>query len=149
MARWKIKFNAAHGKNLSDSIMSLIKDFKLYRVGWKDIGNVFELYNSFMPWVFNDKFLSIRFEDLVGPNGGGTLESQQKTIYEIADFIGVRVDEKRITDVVNDIFGGTPTFNEGQIDGWKKYFTDEHKKAFKKVAGRLLIDLGYEKDLNW
>lgn len=41
------------------------------------------------------------------------------------------------------------TFRKGQTGGWKKHFTSDQKKLFKKVAGQLLIDLGYEKDFNW
>ena len=43
----------------------------------------------------------------------------------------------------------SPTFRSGKTGVWKKYFTDEHKKIFKDVAGDLLIKLGYEKDNDW
>ncbi|HSM84450.1 MAG TPA: sulfotransferase, partial [Nodosilinea sp.] len=38
---------------------------------------------------------------------------------------------------------------KGSIGGWQKYFKDSHKQAFKRVAGDLLIDLGYETNLDW
>ena len=41
------------------------------------------------------------------------------------------------------------TFRTGQIGGWKNAFTAEHTDAFKRVAGHLLIELGYEKDYDW
>lgn len=41
------------------------------------------------------------------------------------------------------------TARKGIIGDWKNYFTDAHKKKFKAIAGDLLIELGYEKDLNW
>jgi hypothetical protein len=43
----------------------------------------------------------------------------------------------------------SPTFRSGKTGEWKKYFTDEHKKIFKEVAGDLLIKLGFETDQNW
>ncbi len=43
----------------------------------------------------------------------------------------------------------SPTFRSGKTGEWKKYFTDEHKKIFKEVAGDLLVKLGYEKDNAW
>lgn len=43
----------------------------------------------------------------------------------------------------------SPTFRTGKTGEWKKYFKEEHKKIFKEVAGQLLIDLGYEKTLDW
>lgn len=150
MARWKIKFNANNGMDLNDTIMSLINDSVLYRIGWKDVGNIFDLYKSFMPWALsNNKFLSIRFEDLVGPMGGGDSDIQYKTVCRMAKFLGVKIGKRKIEEVINKLFGGTATFNEGQISGWKKYFTNQHKKEFKNYAGQLLIDLDYEKDFNW
>jgi sulfotransferase 6B1 len=41
------------------------------------------------------------------------------------------------------------TFRKGQAGGWKSFFTEEHKEAFKKRAGNTLITSGYEKDLSW
>ena len=41
------------------------------------------------------------------------------------------------------------TFNTGGIKKWEKIFNDEHKDLFKKYAGELLVELGYEKDYDW
>jgi len=43
----------------------------------------------------------------------------------------------------------SPTFRSGKTGEWKKYFTPEHKKIFKDVAGDLLVRLGYEQSNNW
>ena len=43
----------------------------------------------------------------------------------------------------------SPTFRSGKTGEWNKYFTEEHKKTFKDVAGDLLVKLGYEKDNDW
>jgi sulfotransferase 6B1 len=43
----------------------------------------------------------------------------------------------------------SPTFRQGKSGGWRKHFTPEIRDLFKQTAGQLLIDLGYEKDLNW
>jgi sulfotransferase 6B1 len=41
------------------------------------------------------------------------------------------------------------TFRSGQKAGWQKEFTDEHSRLFDRVAGDLLIELGYERDHSW
>ena len=41
------------------------------------------------------------------------------------------------------------TKRKGIVGDWRNLFTQNHKDYFKEVAGQLLIDLGYEKDLNW
>ncbi len=43
----------------------------------------------------------------------------------------------------------SPTFRSGKSGGWRKAFTEEHKRLFKEVAGDLLIKLGYETNSDW
>lgn len=40
-------------------------------------------------------------------------------------------------------------YRSGTHGDWEKYFNQNHKDSFKNIAGQLIIDLGYEKDLNW
>jgi hypothetical protein len=41
------------------------------------------------------------------------------------------------------------TFRKGQPGSWQEYFTAKNKEIFKQIAGDLLIQMGYEKDLSW
>ena len=41
------------------------------------------------------------------------------------------------------------TKRKGIVGDWRNLFTQKHKDYFKEFAGQLLIELGYEKDLNW
>jgi hypothetical protein len=41
------------------------------------------------------------------------------------------------------------TFRSGKTGAWHEYFSEEHKKLFKDVAGDLLVRLGYEKNNDW
>lgn len=40
-------------------------------------------------------------------------------------------------------------YRAGRVSDWMKYSNDDFKTWFKEEAGQALIDLGYEKDLNW
>jgi len=40
-------------------------------------------------------------------------------------------------------------YRKGQQGDWMNHFNSKHKEVFKEKYGQLLIDLGYEKDLNW
>jgi Sulfotransferase domain len=40
-------------------------------------------------------------------------------------------------------------YRKGESGDWKEHFTNQHKDYFKEHFGTLLIELGYEKDLNW
>lgn len=107
------------------------------------------LYKNYLAWMNVPGMLSIRFEDLIGPDGGGNQQAQDRTIQQIAKHIGLKLSREQLEHVKKQLFGGTGTFRKGVIGQWKRYFTDEHKKVFKEVAGQLLIDLGYEKDMEW
>ena len=113
------------------------------------IKNIYNWYNLWLPWISYPLALLIRFEDLVGENGGGSYEKQLDTIKKIAQHVKIELTDKRAEEIAETLFGDTTTFREGQIGSWKKHFTQEQKELFKKHGGELLIQLGYEEDLNW
>ena len=66
------------------------------------------------------------------------------TFFNMTDLIDVLISQNQKIH--------TYTVNESDyidIGQWKEYFTEKHKKEFKKEAGKLLIDLGYEEDFDW
>lgn len=110
---------------------------------------VAQLYEKYLPWLNAPDVLSIQFEDLVGPRGGGSAHMQLITIKKIAHHLNLDLSKQELIEKANTLFGGTGTFREGKIGSWKKHFKKKHIEAFKKHAGDLLITLGYEKDMNW
>lgn len=107
------------------------------------------LYRSFTPWLSKKYVCMVRFEDLIGPLGGGDKRIQEMTIQRIANHIGLILDNNTIENLAQNLYGETWTFRQGEIGEWKKYFRAEHKEIFKKFAGQLLIELGYEDNFNW
>jgi len=112
---------------------------------------LYNFYKLYLPWAQAKNFMLVKFEDLIGPGGGGTAEKQLKTITKLAQHLKINLTPKKHQEISQNIFGGTWTFREGQIGGWKKYFTPEIKATFKQDVrlNQLLIDLGYEQDTNW
>lgn len=112
--------------------------------------NITECYRAYLQWhnAYPDTYLTY-FEKLVGDQGGGDSAMQIEEIQRVADFLEIPLDRNQIGGIAEQLFGGTSTFKQGKIDSWKKYFTPEVKVLFKKIAGQLLIDLGYEADFNW
>lgn len=106
-------------------------------------------YRQVLEWEKREETLLVRFEDLVGEEGGGSSEAQHETIQRICEYLALNVDKQRVTLVQKELFGPTSTFRKGQIGGWRAEFSEEHKEATKEVAGQLLIDLGYEESLDW
>ena len=102
-----------------------------------------------MPWKNVPSICAVKFEDLVGPAGGGSTQRQHETINRIAHHLDINLSSPIISLIAQELFGQSITFRQGKIGAWKEYFTQEHKDLFKKYAGQLLIDLGYEYDFDW
>lgn len=109
--------------------------------------NIAERFAPYMDWLNHLEVLSIHFEDLIN--------ARAATLTRILDHFLTRVPLQTPRELILDSLESSinpsrsPTFRSGKTGEWKKYFTDEHKKIFKDVAGDLLIRLGYEKDNNW
>jgi len=136
-------------KNSFDQILTsfLTGDFLLYKYWYAK--RIDDFYNCFLPWRMCKHVCAVRFEDLVGPMGGGTAQAQRSSIQKIAHHLGIDLSEDGITDITEKIFGKGLTFRRGKIGSWKSHFSENHKKLFKRVAGNLLVELGYEKNADW
>ena len=114
-----------------------------------NIKSVVAFSNLWLPWVYAADTSVLTFEDLVGERGGGTAHRQRKAVKFLAEQLGCNLSIMQLCTIADTLFGATETFRSGQIGSWKKHFTKEHKELFKLHAGKLLIDLEYESDLEW
>jgi hypothetical protein len=90
-----------------------------------------------------------RFERLVGARGGGSDHAQMEELCRIACHLDRPAHQATLRAAAADVFGGSWNFRRGQIGSWEEHLTEEHKMMFKAVAGDVLIELGYERDLDW
>jgi len=70
-------------------------------------------------WLKDEDTLVVRFEDLVGCQGGGNDEIQRSTIAAILNFLEIEKNDGEINEIQSSLFGGTITFREGQINAWQ------------------------------
>lgn len=121
-------------------------------VSQPDIGTDFLRWKG---WIHEPSALAIKFEDLVGERGGGCEDTRLHLVEKIMNYLEIPFSTEQIKSQFTSHAMNpeeSHTFKKGgkgSIGGWKKHFKEEHKEAFKQVAGQLLIDLGYEKDLDW
>jgi len=105
-------------------------------------------WKNYSGWLNNDQVFSVKYEGLISENKTEIIRNmigyyQQKTSLVINE-------NKVLKDCLNAINPEkSHTFREGGSANWKKHFTQEHKILFKEIAGELLIELGYEVDLDW
>ncbi len=110
--------------------------------------SVQQRYEGVFEWLNTPGVMCIRFEDLIN-NRDATLHAMldevEKTGYKIPT-----PREKALSILVEAIQPRkSHTFRSGKTGGWREFFTSEHKKLFKDVAGDLAVRLGYERDNDW
>lgn len=92
----------------------------------------------------------VRFEDLVGPRGGGALDRQIECLRNLFAYLGIAMTGDGIESIRSDLFSRkSPTYRSGQIGGWKQCFSAGLKDVFKAEAGAYLREYGYEESDNW
>ena len=110
--------------------------------------NIAERFEFYMDWLERPEVLKLHFEDFI--------HNRREALGQVFDHVTKRIPtlpikREKAIDLLEESINpkNSPTFRSGKTGEWKKYFNDEHKRVFKEVAGELLIELGYEKDLDW
>lgn len=112
-----------------------------------EFSNIADRFAPYLGWLDHPEVLLIHFEDLI--------HDRASALTRIMDHFLARASLPSTRQFILEALESSinpaksPTFRSGKTGEWKKYFTDEHKKIFKEVAGDLLIKLGYEKDNDW
>ena len=109
--------------------------------------NIADRFAPYLGWLEYPEVLSIHFEDL--------MNERTTTLAHVLDRFLMRVPLHSQRQVILNSLESSinpaksPTFRSGKTGEWKQYFTNEHKKIFKDVAGDLLLKLGYESNYDW
>ncbi len=110
--------------------------------------NVRKRYESVLQWLAQEHVLCVRFEDLSNDRDA-TLAAMLDQV-DRAGYVIPTPRDKALSMLAGSIRPSrSRTFRSGKTGGWKDYFSDEHKRLFKEVAGDLLLRLGYESSDDW
>lgn len=112
------------------------------------LASVRKRYEDVFRWLETPGVMCIRFEDLI--------EHREATLNAMLDEVeksGYRIPTPR-PEAIRILMASiqprrSATFRSGKTGTWRQYFTEEHKRLFKEVAGDLLIRLGYEQNNDW
>ncbi|WP_456370376.1 sulfotransferase family protein [Thermodesulfatator atlanticus] len=89
------------------------------------------------------------------------LNNSRKIAQNILNFLGLSYNDQVLNNMINkssfEFITGRKRgqansksfYRKGVSGDWKNYFSLKEKETFKKLAGDLLIKLGYEKDFDW
>lgn len=106
---------------------------------------------SFLGWDQFEKGLwllhhpdvcKVRYEDLVGADGGGSRERQQSAVARLIDHISSDNDAEKIAGRVYN--PESWSFFRGKCGTWREKFTDRNIAVFNERFGDVLSQYGYE-----
>lgn len=113
---------------------------------YPDIGQRFARYAS---WLSRPDVCAVRFESLVGPERDATIRRLVEHYVCAGAWETPSTDALVAAAVARIAPSRSHTFRSGTAGGWRRVFTDRHREEIKRVAGDLLIQLGYEQDASW
>jgi hypothetical protein len=95
-----------------------------------------------MYWMLNHpNVCTTSFEELVGPDGGGSAESQRRATARLIEFLGA---SGSADDVKESLFNrDTFSFFRGEIGAWRDVFTEDHRRLAEARFGDVLKLYGY------
>jgi hypothetical protein len=98
-----------------------------YFAGWLDSGS-----------------LVVRFEDLVGPQGGGERARQRACVTAIVTHLGLETSERAVDSMCEHLFSSdSPTFRRGRIGQWTEYFDEDLLALFDQAVADRAVPYGY------
>jgi hypothetical protein len=109
--------------------------------------DIADRFAPYLGWLSHGEVLSVHFEDLINDR----LAALNHIIDHFLARVPLPAQRQVILEALEESINPqrSPTFRSGKTGEWRKYFTKEHKKLFKEVAGDLLVKLGYEKSNDW
>ncbi|MBI5934066.1 MAG: sulfotransferase domain-containing protein [Chloroflexi bacterium] len=112
-----------------------------------------EIQRSWLPVCDQGGALLVRYEDLIA--------DEQAWFAKIAEYCEMDISKSRLEEIVaKNSFSNKAGRKRGEEDAsshyrkgisgdWRNHFSDRLKEKFKQAYGQLLIETGYEKDLDW
>ncbi len=94
---------------------------------------------------FHPQVCNVRFEELIGAGGGGSVEMQVATVQRMLDYLGrADADAEQIAAQVFDT--GSPTFRKAQIGGFREALSAEQLALVHELHGDVISQYGYALD---
>ena len=106
-----------------------------------DIG---EHYRGYAAWAGSDIGMTLRFEDLVGPDGGGSRDAQLHSVGEVLRYLELPADERIVATVAAGAFSAESiTFNGGQVAAWRDQLPADLVDEINERCAPEMASLGY------
>jgi hypothetical protein len=112
------------------------------RTGARLVG-LADALRSVLAWRRSPRCTLVRFEDLVGEEGGGSARRQHETVLRIAAALGLALDPGAVQGVCKGAFDPqSRTFRQGRIGSFREALTPAQRALAEAALGEELLELG-------
>jgi hypothetical protein len=112
--------------------------------GTSPLPSIAQRLERYRPWLDDPSVCVVRFEDLVGPRGGGSEQAQHDTIRRVLTLCRRDSSDTTVRRLADRTFGAhSATFRRGMIGDWTNHLTAEHLAALDRVAPGAVAAFGY------
>jgi hypothetical protein len=113
----------------------------------REVGSLSERLRQYLGWLESGTY-TVRFEDLIGSEGGGDKSQQVETLRTVYRVVGLDLDESTLMMLQDKLFGDmSPTFRKGAIGQWQQHFSDEILTIYRNAEiAELTSRYGYSVD---
>lgn len=106
------------------------------------LGSLRDRIAGFSPWLDFPNVIPVSFEELVGTEGGGTLEDQLRLIWSLQLKLQVPGAPRVYADQIFD--RESPTFYQGRAGAWRSSLSAEHLARFRALNQDFMNVFGYD-----
>jgi hypothetical protein len=104
-----------------------------------------DYFDAYRPWLSALSVTAVRFEDLIGPDGGGDAAAQARACVKLAAAVGVAPGDPRVEAGRARVFNRRAgTFFRGRIGAWQEAFSNRVGECYDACAGHLDRAWGYD-----
>ena len=97
------------------------------------------LFERYERWLMESDVLILRYEDIIGPRGGGDQIKQYEAYAQFVRHVGLDISEDRIQSIADNIYNESAAFFiKGQIGQWRDKFTPLIENEFQRQMGKTL-----------
>jgi hypothetical protein len=106
------------------------------------LNNIHRFYSR---WFDDPSCHCVKFEDIIGPCGGGDREKQLHAVQDLIEYTGVDMSKTSVESIADRLFDtNADTFRKGRIDSWREEMSPEIQKVFVRECGEILQMWGYD-----
>lgn len=135
-------------KNDSERFLAILNGIESERLnGDKKSLSIAEHYSGYIGWLDSKNCLVLRFEDLIGPLGGGDESRQKRVLADVLKFLNLPISDASLEYLSKNLFSpSSRTFFRGQIGSWRKFVKDNELEPFVEESEvvQLACSFGYE-----